>query len=345
MKLTAPTYADESAVMDFRSEFLQNGERLLGAGGLENYDSYAEWLQHVQLLRNDQTAHPELPPATTLLCWQDGWLIGMAELRHRLTEFQHTYTGHIGFSIRRSCRGRKLGVQMLALVLDECRVMGLNRLLLTCSRHDAAARSAIECNGGVLENEIAYEGDIRCRYWIVVPPAECRMLALGELNRDLFRGFRRRQVVTMCRRRIGVSWHMVYCPFVDDWTEEQLRHQIHNLQTTLRGGGAVFGAFRDGVLKGFAAVEGKPLGPGDIYRDLGSLHVSEDCRGRGMGRMLFEHAARWARMDGAKKLYISSHSAQETQAFYAAMGCVDTLWPSPEHVALEPFDCQLEYIL
>ena len=92
-------------------------------------------------------------------------------------------------------------------------------------------------------------------------------------------------------------------------------------------------------------MEGKPLGPGDIYRDLGSLHVSEDCRGRGMGRMLFEHAARWARMDGAKKLYISSHSAQETQAFYAAMGCVDTLWPSPEHVALEPFDCQLEYIL
>ena len=61
--------------------------------------------------------------------------------------------------------------------------------------------------------------------------------------------------------------------------------------------------------------------------------------------MLFEHCAQWAREDGAQKLYISAHSAQETQAFYAAMGCVDTLWPSPEHVALEPFDCQLEYTL
>jgi len=132
---------------------------------------------------------------------------------------------------------------------------------------------------------------------------------------------------------------------VDDWTEEQLRHQIHQLQTILRSGGAVFGGFAGNRLKGFCSVAGKPLGPDGIYRDLLSLHVSADCRGRGMGRMLFGLAAQWAREDGAQKLYISAHSAQETQAFYSAMGCVDTLWPSPEHIALEPFDCQLEYLL
>jgi len=345
MRLAAPSPADEAAVMDFRYECLQSGQRLLGAGGLENYECYADWLHQVQLNQHEQTVHPDLPPATTLLCWQDGYLIGTLEIRHRLTDFQLTYTGHIGFTIRSPFRGQGLGTQLLTLALEECRKLGLSRILLTCGRHDAASRAAIESNGGMLENEIAYEGDIRCRYWIAIEPAFCRPLHLNELTRELFASFNRRQEVTFCRRRVGISWRMVYCPFTDDWTEEQFLHQIHNLQTTLRSGGAVFGAFVDGMLKGFAAVEGKPLGPHDLYRDLTSLHISADCRGRGLGRMLFGLAARWAHENGAHKLYISAHSAQETQAFYAAMGCVDTLWPSPEHVALEPFDCQLEYVL
>lgn len=345
MKLAVPTPADESAVMNLRNEFLAAGERLLGAGGLENYHVYDEWLSHVQAIRSEHTVHPDLPPATTLLCWLGDELAGTVEIRHRLTDFQMDFTGHIGFSIRPSRRGQGLAARLLALALEECRHFGLSRVLLTCSRTDAASRKAIEANGGILENETAYEGDIRCRYWVAVPAARCRPLAMDELTRELFASFDRRQQVTLCRRRIGVTWRMVSCPFVDDWTEEQYLQQIRDLQTTIRGGGAVFGAFLDGVLKGFAAVAGKPLGPGDVYRDLLSLHVSADCRGRGMGRMLFEQAAQWAREDGAEKLYISAHSAQETQAFYAAMGCVDTQWPSPEHVALEPFDCQLEYSL
>ena len=345
MKLAVPTPCDEHDVMAFRSEFLQNGERMPGAGGLENYDCYADWLQQVLLNRDEQTARPDLPPRSTLLCRENGYLIAIVAIRHRLADFHLQYTGHIMQCIRLSCRTPEMASQVLSLALAECRRLGLGRVLLTCSRYDDASRRAIEQNGGVLENETAYEGDIRCRYWAAVPAAVCRALSAHELTRELFAFFIRRQQVTMCRRRVGLSWRMVYCPFVDDWTEEQLLHQIHNLQTVLHGGGAVFGAFADGVLKGFSAVQGKPIGPGDIYRDLLSLHVSADCRGQGLGRMLFEKAAQWAREDGAQKLYISAHSAQETQAFYAAVGCVDTLWPSPEHVALEPFDCQLEYTL
>ena len=345
MKLTVPTPADEAAVMALRSEFAQCGQQLLGAGGLENYHRYDDWLQNLLQNRSEATIRPDLTPSTTLLFSHENQLVGTVEIRHRLTDFQSTYTGHIGMSIRPSRRGQGLAKALLRLALEECRKLGISRVLLTCSRTDAAARAAIAANGGCLENEIAYEGDVRCRYWIAVPAAVCRTLSLDELDRDLFAAFIRRQEVTYCRRRVGVSWRMVYCPFVDDWTEEQFRGQIQNLQTTLRTGGAVFGAFAQGVLKGFAAVEGKPMGPDEAYRDLASLHVSADCRGHGMGRMLFECAAQWARANGAKKLYISSHSAQETQAFYAAMGCVDTQWPSPGHVALEPFDCQLEYRL
>ena len=37
----------------------------------------------------------------------------------------------------------------------------------------------------------------------------------------------------------------------------------------------------------------------------------------------FASSADWAFSQGAKKLYISAHSALESQAFYAAMGCVE----------------------
>ena len=47
----------------------------------------------------------------------------------------------------------------------------------------------------------------------------------------------------------------------------------------------------------------------------------------------------------AEKLYISAHSAVESQAFYKSLGCVEASEYSPYHVSREPFDCQLELIL
>jgi len=73
--------------------------------------------------------------------------------------------------------------------------------------------------------------------------------------------------------------------------------------------------------------------------------VSEDMRRGGIGKALFLAAAEWARKQGAKKLYISAHSAVESQAFYRAMGCVEAAEYHQKHVEAEPFDCQLEYVL
>ena len=52
-----------------------------------------------------------------------------------------------------------------------------------------------------------------------------------------------------------------------------------------------------------------------------------------------------AKSNGAEKLYISAHSAVESQAFYHAMGCVEAVEYKKEHVEQEPYDRQLEYWL
>ncbi|WP_249300494.1 GNAT family N-acetyltransferase [Feifania hominis] len=169
-----------------------------------------------------------------------------------------------------------------------------------------------------------------------------RGLGADEICRELFYGFVRRQVVTDCWRREEGRWVIREDGFVDDWAEEDYRELITSLKSTAARSGLVYACFCDGALKGFVSVEPERFGARREYLDLTNLHVSEDMRGRGIGTVLFRAARQWARREGASKLYLSAHSAVETQAFYRARGCVEAREYSREHVEREPFDCQLE---
>ncbi len=171
---------------------------------------------------------------------------------------------------------------------------------------------------------------------------EYRRLEEKEICRELFGQFIRRQEVGKCWRRVDGEWVIRDDPFVDDWTEEDYRKLVACLQNTLATGGFVYAAFRDGALKGFASVEAALFGGEQGYLDLSSIHVSQDMRGQGVGRALFLAAKDWARNSGGRKLYISAHSAVESQAFYRAMGCVEAEVYHQGHVEEEPYDCQLE---
>ena len=169
-----------------------------------------------------------------------------------------------------------------------------------------------------------------------------RSLQEHEINRELFRDFIRRQIVTKCWRKEDGEWIIKDALFIDDWTEQDYKVLIQCLKHTVRTGGVVYGAFYEGKLKGFAAVLPEIFGGENKYIDLAAIHVSQDMRGTGIGTVLFKEAKRWAKEKGAEKLYISAHSAVESQAFYKRMGCVEAKWYKKEHVEEEPFDCQLE---
>lgn len=171
---------------------------------------------------------------------------------------------------------------------------------------------------------------------------EYRDLTENEISRELFSDFVRHQAVTKCFRRENGEWVVKDDPFTDDWSEEDYRTLIFCLKRTLSSGGFVHGAFDSGRLKGFVSVEPKLFGGEQQYLDLSSLHVSEELRGRGIGKTLFSAAKRWAKEHGAKKLYISAHSAYESQMFYRRMGCAEAAVYDRSHTEAEPYDCQLE---
>ena len=127
----------------------------------------------VQQNRSEQTVCPGLVPATTFLAVDaDGKLIGMIDIRHRLNEGLLRFGGNIGYSVRPCCRRQGYATQMLALALEECRKMQMQKVLVTCNKENIGSAKTIQKNGGVLENEVAGkengEDRITQRYWITL---------------------------------------------------------------------------------------------------------------------------------------------------------------------------------
>lgn len=172
-----------------------------------------------------------------------------------------------------------------------------------------------------------------------------RNLTENEICRDLFRHFIRHQVVTNCWRKENEKWVIRCNPFIDEWTGEEYQKLIEELRETISNGGFVNAAFCNGQLKGFVSVTSELFGTSQQYLDLTNIYVSEDKRNCGIGKELFSSAKIWAREHAAEKLYISAHSAVESQAFYKTVGCIEAKEYNQRHVEKEPYDCQLECVL
>lgn len=157
--------------------------------------------------------------------------------------------------------------------------------------------------------------------------------------------FVRYQQVEECWRRVGDEWRLLPVPFVEDWSVEQCREIAADVEQHMERDQSAFGAFCGGQVIGFLTVSHIFFGETARYVELVCFQVSRPYRGRGIGRVLFRLACEEARRLGAEKLYISGHSAKESQAAYRALGCVHAEEIEPGLAAEEPFDVPLEYVL
>ena len=125
-------------------------------------------------------------------------------------------------------------------------------------------------------------------------------------------------------------------PFTETWSPERRREKAGEI---LSGKYITFCAFAG------AAVVGEIMLIPELNEDrliIDSFHVSRAFRRCGIGRRLLEAAADYARGRGASALYASCCSAEETIAFYRAMGFRLSERPIPSRVEEEPFDIQME---
>ena len=168
MELIFPTIELKQAALDYRQEHFDHGERAIhGDGGLDEAETYEGWLEQIQadLTRDDG----RFVPATTYFAVADGCIVGALQIRHKLNAHLLENGGHIGYGVRPSQRRKGYATKMLALALEKCRELGIDKALVTCDKSNIASAKTILTNGGVLENEFTESnGNIVQRYWISI---------------------------------------------------------------------------------------------------------------------------------------------------------------------------------
>jgi 3-methyladenine DNA glycosylase AlkD/GNAT superfamily N-acetyltransferase len=127
--------------------------------------------------------------------------------------------------------------------------------------------------------------------------------------------------------------------FTESWDESKLIEISKYLRDLVKKGGVVYAAYSGKHVIGFSCIDYYQFGD---YINLPYIHTDSRYRGQGYGKELILFAGLEAMLKGAKKLYISSHPAVETQKFYESVGCTLAEEVNETLLAIEPYDIQLE---
>lgn len=170
-------------------------------------------------------------------------------------------------------------------------------------------------------------------------------LDLTNFNENSLDNFILEQHVTHCWRKINGEYKLLPVCYTETWDISERRKTAQKIISALRRGATSIAAVIDDLIIGFALLSNRFYGKENQYVDLEEFYVSEPFRRNGIGKTLFEKICLKAKNLGAKKLYISAHSAEESIAAYKKYGCVTAQEPDAAHIEKEPFDLQLEYDL
>jgi len=131
--------------------------------------------------------------------------------------------------------------------------------------------------------------------------------------------------------------------FYETWDQEKLIELSRELKKAVKNGNILYAAYDQRQIIGFSVISNDIFF--DEYVNMPYIHTSKGYRGYGIGKYLFNIMALEAKKLGAKKLYISTHPAVESQKFYQSIGCVSTEKLNQKLFDLEPYDIHLEYEL
>lgn len=179
--LVKPSKVLEEKILEYKQEYLDFEEtNINGSCGLARYNDFDEWLEIVlsiekDKLRNNVHEYSEgigLPdgfvPCTTfwLVNNNKNSILGAIEIRHQLNDYLTFRGGHIGYGIRPSERNKGYAGNMLSMLLQHCKTIGLSKVLITCLKNNIGSAKTIIKNGGILDSEDIDNGETFQRYWI-----------------------------------------------------------------------------------------------------------------------------------------------------------------------------------
>jgi predicted acetyltransferase len=156
----------EASLLELAEEFREEGDHRFD-GLLDDPDAYFELADRFV---HDRDLPPNRVPMTHYLLFDGELLVGGSRLRRRLIPVLLLDGGNIGYEVRRSARRRGYATEILKRTLEEARVLGLDRVLLTTEVSNAGSSRVIERAGGVPDGKTVSPrtGEQMRRYWIAL---------------------------------------------------------------------------------------------------------------------------------------------------------------------------------
>lgn len=113
-----------------------------------SYVQFREWLEREYAFDNG-CLEDWMVPQTSYWLYEDEKAIGYGRIRHCLNEKLEETSGHIGYAIRCSERGKGYGTQILSLLLEECRKLNIKSVQIGANSGNIASNKVILKHGGV----------------------------------------------------------------------------------------------------------------------------------------------------------------------------------------------------
>lgn len=170
LQLIFPHESLKNKAEKFCQEFFDAGEKTInGSYKLDMPQmGYEEWVALMRSNTLKESVDPKFGVSETYFAVNnDGEIIGIINFRHDLTPF-YANTGHVGCSVRPSCRKKGYATEMVSLILQKAKAAGLQELKLVCRQSNVSSAKVIMKNGGVVVRTFGDKDDLKDEYVITL---------------------------------------------------------------------------------------------------------------------------------------------------------------------------------
>ena len=169
LTLQEPSEQFRDSYRDLAREFSDHGEpEAPFTVGFPN-DDFPQFLAKLAACERGEGIPSGFVPHSTYWLVLDGKeVVGVSNLRHRLTDRLRREGGNVGYGVRPSARGNGFAVELLRHTLERARDLGLSEVLITCAASNIGSVRTILRNGRVYESEefLPERNEVIQRYWI-----------------------------------------------------------------------------------------------------------------------------------------------------------------------------------
>jgi predicted acetyltransferase len=169
LRLEEPSVARIDSYRALVREFLVHGEALVPfVLEWKNADAEALVSRCAACARGEGLPEGFVPHSTFWMVEDGHEVVGVSNLRHRLTEKLRIEGGHIGYGVRPSARRRGVATELLRQTLARARALGVDEALVTCAAGNEPSMRTILANGGRFDGEdyVDSRKERVRRYWI-----------------------------------------------------------------------------------------------------------------------------------------------------------------------------------